>query len=277
MPQLIVFRFLAGCAGAAPVTLGGATIADVTIQEKRGFAMSLFSLGPLIGPVIGPVGGSFLAAAEGWRWTFWLITIVYGTCTIAHVLLCRETFSVVLLARKTQKLRTATGNQNLRSAQDDGLTPAVRMQRAMVRPLKMLMFSPIVFAMAIYIAFLYGVLYLLYTTFTFVFTQSYGFSSSTVGLVYIGNGIGNLIGLMTFAFLSDRLLTRKASAGDGELKPEYRLIIVMYLGWLAPAGLFIYGWTAYYEVHWVVPIFGTLLFGLAIIAALISVQVCMSL
>lgn len=49
--QFIIFRFITGCAGAAPLSLGGGTIADVIPIEKRGAAAALFGLGPLLGPV----------------------------------------------------------------------------------------------------------------------------------------------------------------------------------------------------------------------------------
>lgn len=51
MAQLIVFRFFAGCFGVSPVTLGGASISDLIAQERRGVAMSLFGMGPLLGYV----------------------------------------------------------------------------------------------------------------------------------------------------------------------------------------------------------------------------------
>ena len=73
--MLIGFRFLEGCFGSAPLTLGGGSIADMIIQEKRGAMMSLWAMGPLLGPVVGPVAGGFLSQAKGWRWVFWLITI----------------------------------------------------------------------------------------------------------------------------------------------------------------------------------------------------------
>ncbi|KAI5364045.1 Putative major facilitator superfamily, MFS transporter superfamily [Septoria linicola] len=270
--QLIVFRFVAGCFGVCPVTLGGASIADLVAQDKRGASMALFGMGPLLGPVIGPIAGAYLSAATDWRWTFWVITIAYGICTIAHALFCRETFSVTLLASKTKRLRKETGNNNLRSAQDDGLTTQARFSRAMIRPFKLLLFSPIVSLMAIYAAFVYGVLYLLYTTFTFVFTEYYSFTPSNVGLTYLGSGIGMFIGLFLIGGASDKMLKAKAAKNDGELKPEYRLLILMYTGWLVPCGLFVYGWTTEYRIQWAVPLFGTLLFGVGIIAALICIQ-----
>ncbi len=87
MNMLIAFRFLAGAWGISPITngkssaaptyrrslllirgLGGGTIADLMPAEKRGGAMAIWAIGPLLGPVIGPVCGGFLAEAKGWRW-----------------------------------------------------------------------------------------------------------------------------------------------------------------------------------------------------------------
>jgi MFS family permease len=47
--MLIGFRFLAGIAGCTTVTIGGGTIADIMPQEKRGGAMAIWALGPLLG------------------------------------------------------------------------------------------------------------------------------------------------------------------------------------------------------------------------------------
>jgi multidrug resistance protein len=80
--MFLAFRFIAGAAGSAPVTLGGGTIADVIRPERRGAAMALWATGPLLGPIIGPIAGGFCANAKGWRWTFWVLLIV--VCLLAH-------------------------------------------------------------------------------------------------------------------------------------------------------------------------------------------------
>lgn len=46
--MLIVFRFLAGTFGSAPLVNGGGSIADLIVQEKRGAAMAAFAMGPII-------------------------------------------------------------------------------------------------------------------------------------------------------------------------------------------------------------------------------------
>ena len=73
--MLIGFRFIEGLFGSCPLTIGGGTIADMIVQEKRGGVMAIWALGPLMGPVIGPVAGGYLSQAAGWRWVFWVIAI----------------------------------------------------------------------------------------------------------------------------------------------------------------------------------------------------------
>lgn len=53
MGELCVYRFLQGVWGVCPVTIGGGTIADMMPPEKRGGAMSIWALGPMLGPVVG--------------------------------------------------------------------------------------------------------------------------------------------------------------------------------------------------------------------------------
>ncbi|KAJ5939032.1 hypothetical protein N7466_002166 [Penicillium verhagenii] len=260
--QLMVFRFITGCAGAAPLSLGGGTIADVIPIQKRGAAAALFGLGPLLGPVLGPVIGGFVAQGKGWRWVFWVVAILGGAASIGTLIFMRETHPNTLLERKAAHLRSVTGNPHLRSKLDRGLKEQQIIVAALVRPTKLLMFSPIVLGMSIYVALIFGLLYLLFATFSMVFEGQYGFTTGTSGLAYLGLGIGELVGLVTFGILSDRIMKEKMAADNvQEPKPEYRLVLMMWFPPVIGPGLFIYGWTAYYQVHWMAPIIGTFIVG----------------
>ncbi|KAG9665996.1 MFS general substrate transporter, partial [Aureobasidium melanogenum] len=272
MSQLIVFRFFAGCFGVCPVTLAGASISDMIEREKRGGAMALYAMGPLLGPVIGPVAGAYLSSAEGWRWVFWLITIAYGAASILHFFVCKETYAPALLQSKTKKLQKETNNTELRPKLDDGLSARERMSHALIRPFKLLIFSPIVLFMSIYTAVVYAILYLLFTTFTFVFEEHYHFSPSNVGLSYIAIGIGMFIGLILTGASSDRILKRLTAANANVPKPEFRLPPLIACGIFMPIGLFIYGWTAQKHVQWAVPMLGTLFFGIGMMSCMICIQ-----
>jgi MFS family permease len=178
---------------------------------------------------------------------------------VVALVIQRETYPPVLLERKAKRLRKETGNNNLRSVPRSGKTPGQLFFLSVVRPTKMLFLSPIVFGLSLYIAVVYGYLYLLFTTMTFVFHDQYGISDSNIGLVYLGIGLGQFIGLSLFGAYSDKLL-RKLAKG-GEMKPEYRLPLLWPGAIIVPLGLILYGWTAQYKVHWIVPILGTLMLG----------------
>ncbi|PNS17712.1 hypothetical protein CAC42_3107 [Sphaceloma murrayae] len=273
MTMLIIFRFFAGCFGVTPVAIGGGTIADLFPKEQRGKHMGLWALGPMLGPIVGPVGGGYLAAALGWRWIFWVIVMATGLLAMISVIFTSETFAPVLLARKTARLRTLTSNHSLRSKMDNGLSASSVFWRAVQRPTYMFFRSPIVAAMSIYVSFVYGILYILFTTFTFVFVETYGWTPEKSGLVYIGLGIGTLLGLFILGSTSDRMcqyLARKKNGGV--LKPEYRLPPLMYGGVLVPIGLFVYGWATNYTLFWPVPLAGTVLVGLGIIQTFMCIQ-----
>lgn len=73
--MLLAFRFLSGFAGVATITIGSGTIADVMPREKRGKAISIWSVGTILGPMVGPIIGGYVAEVAGWRWMFWVISI----------------------------------------------------------------------------------------------------------------------------------------------------------------------------------------------------------
>ncbi|KAJ5314042.1 uncharacterized protein N7443_000926 [Penicillium atrosanguineum] len=269
--SLTVFRFFAGCAGSCPLTIGAGSIADMFVQEKRGSAMAAWAIGPLIGPVIGPVAGGYLAQAKGWRWTFWILAMASGAVAISSFLTVRESYAPTLLARKTKKLQKETGNMKLRSVLDTGRTPRDLFLFSIVRPTKMLFLSPIVFLLSLYVAVIYGYLYLLFTTISDVFETQYGFSQGSVGLSYLGIGIGSLIGLVVLGATSDRIL-KHLSEKNGVKKPEYRLPAMIPGSFFVPVALFMYGWTAYYKTHWIVPIIGTSFLGVGMLIAFMTVS-----
>ena len=259
MPQLVVFRFFAGCFGVTPVTIGGGTIADLFPAERRGAVMAIWAMGPLLGPVIGPVCGGYVSSYLGWRWVFWIIAMASGVLCVLCAAFTSESYAPVLLQRKTLRLRRQTGNPDLRSKLDNGLAPNDLLKRAIIRPSKMLVLSPICAAMSFYMSVVYGLLYLLFTTFTFVFEDTYHFSENNVGLVFIGMGVGMLLGLFLLGSTSDRLSKGLAARyNNGTMKPEYRLPPLIIGGCFIPIGMFIYGWCTDKHVQWAVPLLGTL-------------------
>ncbi|KAI0434030.1 putative bicyclomycin resistance protein [Xylaria sp. FL1042] len=270
--SLIAFRLIAGIFGSCPITVGAGSINDMVPQEKRTTAIAFFAIGPLLGPVVGPVAGGFLAGAKGWRWTFWLLVIAGGALSLVALVLMSETYHPVLLRRKVAKIQAQTGNKDLRSKFDLNLSPGALFKRNIIRPLKMLALSPIMMIMSLYIAVTYGYLYLMFTTITQVFQETYGFSTSLVGLAFLGLGIGSLLGIVVYTVISAKYVQKHSDKkSTAPLKPEFRLITLPLGAILLPAGLFIYGWTAQYKVHWIVPIIGMGITGIGTIVIFMGI------
>lgn len=268
--MLIVFRFLAGCAGSTPVTLGGAAIGDMFVKEKRGGAMALWAIGPQLGPAIGPIIGGFMGEVKGWRWIFWFQAILGGVVLILGTIIIRESYAPVILERKIKALIHKTGDQSLRPLIHEPTPLSQIFTRAILRPMKMLLTSPIVFLLSVYTAVIFGYLYLFITTFPAVFQVQYGFTTGVSGLTYLGLGVGSLIGVVIVGATSDKLYQKLTAKNNGVSAPEFRLPPLMLTSPLVAVSFFAYGWSAEAKVHWVVPIIFTALFSMGMMPAFVS-------
>lgn len=178
--------------------------------------------------------------------------------TILCFIIWRESYAPVLLERKAARLRISTNNPSLRSKYDKGLSPRAYFMNSIGRAIKILIYSPIVLTLSVYMGLVYSYFYLLQTTLTPVFETNYGFTSSIVGLAYLGIGIGFLMGQLGYARAGDSILGRMTrKSGSSEMKPEYRLPLCILGGALVPVGLFWYGWSVQARVQWIVPLIGT--------------------
>lgn len=232
-------------------------------------AMSFWTGPILLGPTLGPIVGGYISASSlGWRWNFYLLAIMTVVMLALTVALLPETYPPILLERKAKKLRKETGNQELRAPSElGGKSPGQVLLLNIVRPTKMLTRSPIVLLISLFIAVIYGILYIMFSTMTIVFEEQYNIRNGNVGLVFLGLGLGQIVGLVFFASTSDKKLKKRAAANGGIMKPEFRLPFLLHTSWAAPAGLLLYGWSAEYKVHWIVPIIGTMFISIGMICA----------
>jgi MFS transporter, DHA2 family, multidrug resistance protein len=72
LTQLVLFRFLQGCFGAALVPISQSVTLDVFTLAERGTAMGIFGVAVMVGPVFGPMIGGWLTDHINWRWIFYI-------------------------------------------------------------------------------------------------------------------------------------------------------------------------------------------------------------
>jgi hypothetical protein len=143
---------------------------------------------------------------------------------------------------------------------------------SLVRPFRLLLTQPIVIALALYMAYLYGLMYLLLSTFPTLWEQRYGMSVGVGSLNYIGLGVGFFVGVQAVAPLNDAIY-RRLKAKNGHVgMPEYRVPLMIPGSLLIPIGLFWYGWSAQAKTFWLVPDIGTAIFAAGIIIGFQCIQ-----
>jgi MFS family permease len=139
------------------------------------------------------------------------------------------------------------------------------------RPVILLCRSFICFVLSLYMAFLYGIYYLMFATFPKFFAETYGFSPGIGGLAYIGLGVGFLLATVFGAKFADGVYHKAIERNGGVGKPEMRIPALIVASFFVPVGLFWYGWSAQAKLHWIMPIIGTGIFGFGLMASYLPI------
>ncbi|KAJ5404804.1 hypothetical protein N7465_006088 [Penicillium sp. CMV-2018d] len=269
---LIILRFLAGSFGSSPFGNGGGTIADMFPASQRGIAISLFAAAPFLGPTLGPVIGGFLAAAAGWRWVEGLLAAFSGMLWLCIIFLLPETYAPVLLRRRAEKMSTLTGKV-YRSQLDIDRGPAPlgkTLKTALSRPWILLFCEPIVLLFSIYMAIIYGTLYMLFAAYPIVFQEVRGWSEGIGGLAFLGILVGMVMAVI-YTFPENFRYAKKCSQTTDRLAPELRLPPSMVGGIALPIGLFWFAWTNSPNIHWMASVAAGAPFGFGMVLVFLSV------
>ncbi|KAG6355090.1 hypothetical protein INS49_004171 [Diaporthe citri] len=260
--MLLAFRFLTGFIGSPALATGGASIGDMYTPSKRTYGLAVWGIGAVCGPTLGPLVGGFAVQAKGWNWAIWELMWLSGFCLAVLVFLLPETSTANILYRRARRLRKLTGNHRLVSEAElagKDMTGRDILSMTLVRPFSLLFTEPIVFALDLYIALIYGLLYIWFESFPIVFEGIYGFSPGTLGLAYLGILVGTFAVLPPFVWYQHKYIEPRFNE-NGELIPEWRLTPAFVGASAIPICLFWFGWTSRADIHWVVPIIGTSLF-----------------
>ena len=193
--MIIFFRFLAG-ACIASICLNPAITGDLFAMRKRGAALSITSLIPILGSAVGPIAGGYITQYLTWRWCFWLMAIMTAALTPMMAFVLKESYVPVIRRRALKKAGggTGAGSNQEKSASSPSLgkywagwnmATAKALALLAIRPFIILSSSGIAVLMGLYLSMLFAYLSLLAATLATVFQDVYGFSESQSGLIYI--------------------------------------------------------------------------------------------
>ena len=201
-----------------------------------------------------------------------LMAILSGVLWIAGTFLVPETYAPILLRKRAAALSKRTGKVYKTKMEIERGPVAVKtvITTALIRPWILLFVEPIVFLLSLYLAIVYGTLYLLFGAYPIVFQEVRGWSEGVGGLAFLGVLVGLLIGVY-ISGLSGKLYNRAAVKAGGVAPPEARLLGAMLGALFIPLGMFWFAWTNYPSVHWISPVMAGAPFGFGLVLVFLSV------
>lgn len=212
---LLVCRFLASTFGSPSIAIGAGTIADLWDMHKGGSVAGMcFVLMPFMGSALGPLIGGFAVERQGkWEWTMWVMIMIAGPAWIA-ALFSPETYAKVILKKRAIK----------RGLPQPPKPPPKQVLRtlllvALLRPMHMMFFEPIVGWMSLYTAFAFGILFGFFDAFPYVFGGIYNFDLEQIGLTYLGIIVGELLAVVTYV-----IMYKVSSEGERPAR-RYRMLM----------------------------------------------------
>ncbi|KAI1083725.1 MFS general substrate transporter [Whalleya microplaca] len=268
LQTVLITRFFAGFFGACPLAVVAAVFSDMFNNATRGVAITLFSMAVFTGPLLAPFTGGFIVESYlGWRWTMYLASIMGWAAFVLDLFFMTETYPPVILIEKAAEIRRRTKNWGVHAKQEEiEVDFKELLQKNFTRPMRLLFFEPIVTLLSIYMAFIYGLLYLFLTAYPLVFQGVHHFNAGQSGLAFFGMIVGQLLAGVA-VLLMQPAYQRKLAANNGVPVPEWRLPIVIAGGVAFTGGIFWFGWSGYKaDVHWIVPALSGILSGFGLMS-----------
>lgn len=216
--------------------------------------MAIFATAAIFGTGVGPVWAGWVEqnASLEWRWIQWIQAIFTGGAFVLILIFLKETRGSIILIRRAARMRKQTGDSRYRARAEEEQRASipVLIRNSLTRPLVFLITEPIVTSFSLWIAFVWGFMYMLLDSVGLI-TRLHAFTPGQTGLVFLAICVAALIGNITNPI--QEALYRRNFATRG---PEARLYLACVGALLFPIGCFIYGWTAYDHVSIAGPIVG---------------------
>jgi MFS transporter, DHA1 family, multidrug resistance protein len=272
--MLLVFRFITGVLGSPPLATGGASVAEIFRPKQRGLAIGCWGVAAIFGPALGPLIGGFVAQAKGWRWTIWTLMWISAVALVLLFFFLPEVSAKNILYRRAQRLRKLTGNNNLRTEAEiayQHVTVQKVMYMTIIRPWILTFTEPLVFMLHTWVALIFGILFIWFTSYPLVFEGIYGFNQGESGLAFIGLLVGAMACIPPY-IAYDQYVQKNLFTENGHIKKvEQRLVPAMAtaatlpiclcestpapLTWKTPANIRVvwFGWSSQKDIHWYLP------------------------
>ncbi|KAL2128967.1 hypothetical protein VTI74DRAFT_8406 [Chaetomium olivicolor] len=262
---ILVLRFIGGLVGSAPISIGGATLMEVYGPAEVPYAIAFYAVSGVCGPILGPIFGTLAVTRwNSWAATLWLLAGITAFTTVFIFFFLPETLAPNILHRRARRLQVhcdKPGHEHP-DRPDDANARSILLDIVYqtIDDFKLSCMDPVILFVNIHTMLIYGVLYLWFEFFPFVFGGIYHFDAIHQALAFFGILVG--AGISVAVYLAWLFFFYQPRVADSEItvQPEDRLRPAQIGAVCIPICLFIFAWTSRESVHWIVPIVGTAFF-----------------
>ncbi|AAW43510.1 hypothetical protein CNBE1830 [Cryptococcus deneoformans B-3501A] len=261
---ILVLRFIGGFVGSAPISIGGATLMEVYGPTEVPYAIAFYAVSGLCGPILGPTFGTLAVTRwNTWAATLWLLAGITAFTTVFIFFFLPETLSFNILRRRARRLRVQCDRPHDQyPAEPDAKARNFFLDIVYqtVDDFKLSCMDPVILFVNVHTMLIYGVLYLWFEFFPFVFGEIYCFSAIQQALAFFGILAGAVISVTVYLLWLYFFYQPRVADSEVIVQPEDRLRPGQIGAICIPICLFIFAWTSRESVHWIAPIIGTAFF-----------------
>jgi MFS family permease len=208
---LLGLRALQAAGMAASVAIGSGVIGDITTRQDRGNFVGIFSGFNLVGSAVGPIiGGALTSSFGSWRSIFWFLVIACGVSCVLLIVAFPETArflvgngsikpkwvfaqSPIMILRGLINSAMKQKTYNTREeAKEKGLL-ADTVHVSMIATFRIVCYKDVAMIL-IPIGLHYTAWFMVITAQSTLLQEEYNFSVMNVGVSYLANGAGSVVG-----------------------------------------------------------------------------------
>ncbi|KAJ5060319.1 major facilitator superfamily transporter [Bipolaris maydis] len=207
---LLIFRGLQAAGSASTVSIGNGVIQDITPPAERGGFISFYQAIRNFSIAVGPVLGGILANFFGFRSIFVFLLILSSIVLIAIIIFLPETLhsiagngSLRLTGIHQPLIRGIQKEAPYMTDRDDSYRPKRITLKTFAEPLLLLTEKDILLSL-IFGGTVYAIWSMVTSSTTGLFKQAFGLNELLLGLVFLPNGLGTIVGSMVIGSLMNK-------------------------------------------------------------------------
>ncbi|KAI8060855.1 major facilitator superfamily domain-containing protein [Gongronella butleri] len=233
---MLFLRMLQSFGSSSLIAVGAGVIGDIAVPSQRGSMYGYYNMAQLLGKRVGsvaelrPVIGGVIAGTIGWRWMFWILAVMAIVCFVLLTLFVPETLrSLVgngsIYANPTiwqwWKRRAAIKKNQPVAPCASSFLSRLRNVPNFLRPF-LFVLQLDVFLVLLYNGVHFMALYYYLVSSPSQFAERYGLSTVQVGLCFLGQGAGSMLGSLTSGRALDYIYRRTLE----KYKQEHQGVVV---------------------------------------------------